>query len=172
MSTFIVTSEYALDRVPPPNLPLAPTQYDPRYHEALNNVLRLYFNRVDAYFQKLMANTTTIPIEPGGTGADAFGRLRVSQPYTLFDSQNRYAADNQFDVSTTGTGTTTFLSNEAAVKMEVTGAGVGSVIRQSFRSFPYQPGKGLLVLATFESEGTVEAQVAPVSVGFLIRATS
>jgi hypothetical protein len=87
------------------------------------------------------------PFSP--TSLDAFGRLRVSQPYTLFDSQNRYAADNQFDVSTTGTGTTTFLSNEAAIKMEVTGAGVGSVTRQTYRVFPYQPGKGLLVLATF-----------------------
>jgi hypothetical protein len=96
-----------------------------------------------------MTAVDTIPVSIGGTNVDAFGRLRVSQPYTLFDSQNRYAADNQFDVLTTGTGTTTFLPNEAAIKMEVTGAGVGSVTRQSYRSFPYQPGKGLLVLATF-----------------------
>jgi hypothetical protein len=96
-------------------------------------------------------DTTGIPesVAFGGTNTDAFGRLRVSEPYTLFDSQNRYAADNQFNVAVTGTGTTTFLPNEAAVKMEVTGAGVGSVIRQTYRSFPYQPGKGLLVLATF-----------------------
>lgn len=83
------------------------------------------------------------------SGLDAFGRLRVSNPYTLFDSQNRYASDPQFSTSTTGTGSTTYLANESSVKMEVTGAGVGSVIRQTFRSFPYQPGKGLLVLATF-----------------------
>lgn len=83
------------------------------------------------------------------TSLDAFGRLQVSNPYTLFDSQNRYAADNQFNTSTTGTGTTSFLTNEAAVKMEVTAGGVGSVVRQSYRSMPYQPGKGLLVLATF-----------------------
>lgn len=94
-------------------------------------------------------NGVPVPISFPPTALDAFGRQRVSEPYTLFDSQNRYAADNQFDVSTTGTGTTTFLSNEAAIKMEVTGGGVGSVIRQSYRSFPYQPGKGLLVLATF-----------------------
>jgi hypothetical protein len=111
--------------------------------------LRLYFNRLDNFLANLMATTSTIPVTLPGTYFDAFGRQRVSQPYTLFDSQNRYAADNQFDVSTTGTGTTSFLTNEAAVKMEVTGAGVGSVIRQSYRSFPYQPGKGLLVLATF-----------------------
>ena len=101
----------------------------------------------------------TIPVSIGGTNTDAFGRLRVSEPYTLFDSQNRYAADNQFDVSTTGTGSTTFLSNEAAVKMEVTGAGVGSVIRQSYRSFPYQPGKGLLVLATFVMDSSTSANL-------------
>ena len=94
-------------------------------------------------------NGVPVPISFPPTALDAFGRQRVSEPYTLFDSQNRYAADNQFDVSTTGTGTTTFLSNEAAIKMEVTAGGVGSVIRQSYRSFPYQPGKGLLVLATF-----------------------
>jgi hypothetical protein len=133
----------------PPNLPLAPGDYDSRYQEQFNNILRLYFNRLDAILRGLVTTTVPIPISIGGTNTDAFGRLRVSQPYTLFDSQNRYAADNQFDVATTGTGTTTFLSNEAAVKMEVTGAGVGSVLRQSFRSFPYQPGKGLLVLATF-----------------------
>jgi len=100
-----------------------------------------------------------VPVSIGGTNTDAFGRLRVSQPYTLFDSQNRYAADNQFDVSTTGTGTTSFLSNEAAVKMEVTGAGVGSVVRQSYRSFPYQPGKGLLVLATFVMDSSTSANL-------------
>jgi hypothetical protein len=102
-----------------------------------------------------VATTSPIPVSIGGTNTDAFGRLRVSQPYTLFDSQNRYAADNQFDVSTTGTGTTSFLSNEAAVKMEVTSGGVGSVLRQSYRSFPYQPGKGLLVLATFVMDSSM-----------------
>lgn len=80
---------------------------------------------------------------------DAFGRLQVANPYTLFDSQNRYAADNQFSTATTGTGTTSYLSNEAAVKLEVTAGGVGTAIRQSYRCMPYQPGKGLLVLATF-----------------------
>jgi hypothetical protein len=140
---------------PPPNLPLAPGGYDSRYQEQFNNVLRLYFNRLDAILRQIVATTSPIPISIGGTNTDAFGRLRVSQPYTLFDSQNRYAADNQFDVSTTGTGTTSFLSNEAAVKMEVTGAGVGSVLRQSYRSFPYQPGKGLLVLATFVMDSSM-----------------
>jgi hypothetical protein len=150
MTTQIVTTEVVtLSRTKAPALPVAPTDYSRQYQDQLNNVLRLYFSQLDNFIAQLMANSSTLPVSIGGTNVDAFGRLRVSQPYTLFDSQNRYAADNQFDVATTGTGTTSFLSNEAAVKMEVTGAGVGSVIRQSYRSFPYQPGKGLLVLATF-----------------------
>lgn len=35
-----------LDPSVSPNLPLAPREYDSRYQEALNNVLRLYFNRL------------------------------------------------------------------------------------------------------------------------------
>jgi hypothetical protein len=85
----------------------------------------------------------------GGTNTDAFGRLRVSQPYTLFDSSNRYAIDNQFDTSTVTGGSITFLPNEAAVRMDVTTASGAEVVRQTYRSMLYQPGKGLLVLATF-----------------------
>jgi hypothetical protein len=43
--------------------------------------------------------------------------------------------------------------------MEVTGAGVGSVIRQTYRVFPYQPGKGLLVLATFVMDSSTSANL-------------
>ena len=31
-----------------------------------------------------------------GTATDAFGRLRVSNPFTIFDSQNRYKENNEF----------------------------------------------------------------------------
>jgi hypothetical protein len=101
----------------------------------------------------------TIPISIGGTNTDAFGRLRVSEPYTLFDSQSRYAADNQFDTAVTGTGTTTYNVDQASVSMTVTSGGVGSVVRQTFRTFPYQPGKGLLVLATFVMNTSTSANL-------------
>lgn len=150
MSTQIVTTDsLILTRTRSPALPVAPTEYSRQYQDQFNNILRLYFNTLDNFVAQLMANSSTLPVSIGGTNTDAFGRLRVSQPYTLFDSQNRYAADNQFNVATTGTGSTTFLSNEAAVQMAVTSGGVGSVTRQTYRSFPYQPGKGLLILATF-----------------------
>jgi hypothetical protein len=93
-------------------------------------------------------NTVSI----GGTNVDAFGRIRVSQPYTLFDSSNRYSIDSQFSTSTSGSGTATHLSNESSVNMAVSTTSGDSVVRQSFRVFPYQPGKSLLLLATFKMD--------------------
>jgi hypothetical protein len=82
------------------------------------------------------------------TQSDAFGRLRVSNPYTLFDGAIRFS-DNSFkwDQVDTGSATSTFLPNESSILMSTTGA--GSAIRQSKQVFSYQPGKSLLTLATF-----------------------
>ena len=147
----LVTTNFELVKVPPPALPQATPDYSKAYQDQLNNVLRIYFNRLTNLLGQLMASggTDTIPVSIGGTNVDAFGRLRVSQPYTLFDSQNRYTADTQFDTFVDGTGNTNYLPNESTLDLQVTSGGVGNVIRQTFRCFPYQPGKGLLVLATF-----------------------
>lgn len=91
----------------------------------------------------------TFLVDPSNMNLDAFGRLRVSNPYTLFDSQNRYAIDPQYDTSTASGGSTTYLPNESAVSLDVTTASGSEVVRQTYRSFPYQPGKSLLVLTTF-----------------------
>ena len=58
--TFIVTSEFEIGQVASPNLPLAPTDYDSRYQEQLNNVLRLYFNRLDAILEQLKIGSGSI----------------------------------------------------------------------------------------------------------------
>jgi hypothetical protein len=158
--TYVVTTDYDLSQVVAPNLPLAPNEYDRRYVDQLNNVLRLYFNQLDNIIGQLVASNTPVPITFPATALDAFGRQRVSQPYTLFDSQSRYAADNQFDSSTSGTGTATFNTNQSSVSMSVTSGGVGSVVRQTFRSFSYQPGKGLLVLATFQMDSSNSANLS------------
>lgn len=88
-------------------------------------------------------------ITVGGTSADAFGRLRVSPPVTIFDSQHRYEKNGLFDESVAGSATVTYSSNESTVLMNVTSASGDSVVRQSLRSFAYQPGKSLLVMSTF-----------------------
>lgn len=161
----LVTSDYEIARIAAPSLPIPPLEYEARYGEQLNNVLRLYFNRINSVLGQLVTNSTfgtesdPFYVAFDGTNTDAFGRLRTSNPYTLFDSQNRFAIDPQFDTATTGTGSTTFLPNEAATSMAITGGGVGSVVRQTYRSFPYQPGKGLLVMATFVMDGSTSANL-------------
>ena len=47
--TFIVTTDYAIDKIAAPNLPLSPKEWDARYHDQFSNVLRLYFNRLTAF---------------------------------------------------------------------------------------------------------------------------
>ena len=49
----IVISDFEINQVASPNLPLSPMQYDRQYADQLNNVLRLYFNRVDAILNQL-----------------------------------------------------------------------------------------------------------------------
>lgn len=84
-----------------------------------------------------------------GPALDAFGRVRISTPLTLFDSTNRYESDPHFDTSTSTGGSITHLPNESTVRMDVTTASGSEVVRQTYKVFPYQPGKSLLVLATF-----------------------
>ena len=131
-----------------PSLPKPELEYDRVYFDNLVNILRLYFNQLDNLLGQIVATTNgAVPVSIGGTNTDAFGRVRVSQPYTLFDSQNRYAIDNQFD--TNAAGSITYLPNEASVRMDVTTSSGSETVRQSYRCMPYQPGKGLLCLATF-----------------------
>ena len=59
--TLLVTSEFELGQVVAPNLPLATIEYNRQYQDQLNNVLRLYFNRVDAVLDQLKTGTTVIP---------------------------------------------------------------------------------------------------------------
>jgi len=49
----IVISDFEINQVAAPNLPLAPFEYDRLYADQLNNVLRLYFNRLDAILNQL-----------------------------------------------------------------------------------------------------------------------
>jgi hypothetical protein len=133
----------------PPNLPLAPGDYDSRYQEQFNNVLRLYFNRLDAILRGLVTTTVPIPVSIGGTNLDAFGRMRVSNPLTLFDSSHRYADNNLWVNSITGTAADTFNANEGLIDMTVGSASGDQIIRETIKVFSYQPGKSLLVMNTF-----------------------
>jgi len=90
------------------------------------------------------------------TAYDAFGRLRVSNPLTIFDSKNVLSKNSLFDESTTGSATVTYTANKSTVNLNCTEASGDKVIRQSKRVMSYQPGKSLLIFNTFVMETQTE----------------
>jgi hypothetical protein len=93
--------------------------------------------------------TNSIQTTPEPTQLDAFGRLRVSTPLTLFDSSNRYRDNNLFASLTANGGIYAFNTSQGLVDLTVNSSSGSSVIRESTKTFSYQPGKSLLVLNTF-----------------------
>jgi len=75
----------------PPNLPLAPTEYERRYQDQLNNVFRLYFNQLsnpgDMGGATLNLDLNTLPTE-----AD-LPNLRLGDVYR--DTQDGVQATSQ-----------------------------------------------------------------------------
>ena len=91
-------------------------------------------------------------VELGSMGpelTDGFGRLRVSEPFNLFSSSHRYRDNGKWATLTANGGSTEFSANEGLINLSVTTASGSKAVRESYRIFPYQPGKGLLVKNTF-----------------------
>ena len=94
--------------------------------------------------------TQTTNASPFGDNAssDAFGRLRVGIPQTLFDSKMLYdkapfVYDEQVNL-----GTSTFVPGDSLVIMSTNASG-GFAIRQTTSRFNYQPGKSMFANLTF-----------------------
>jgi hypothetical protein len=96
----------------------------------------------------LTANTS-VTISGFGQSADAFGRLRVSNPFTLFDTQARYYDHGQFSNVNVGTANVVYVASQSSYQLNVGSANGDSVIRESKRVFAYQPGKSQLTMNTF-----------------------
>lgn len=87
----------------------------------------------------------------GSAGADAFGRQRVSNPETIFNSKQIF--DNQplywDDIQESGSGTTsTHSTNTASSVLAVSATTAGKRTRQTYMRFNYQPSKSQLVFIT------------------------
>jgi hypothetical protein len=96
--TFIVTTEFELGQVAAPNLPLATEQYSRLYQDQLNNVLRLYFNRLDAIIDQLKSSSdipTSAVNSPNGlffnTADQTLAAVNTGYPITF---NNTYLHNN------------------------------------------------------------------------------
>lgn len=123
------------------------TQYSTQTNEYLNNNKTIYEVVMLADKYGNVAGGT------GGTSVDSFGRLRVSNPMTLFDSSHRYKDNGLWVTSNTASNTTfTFNANQGLVDLTIGTAANDEIIRETTKVFSYQPGKSLLVLNTFVME--------------------
>lgn len=90
------------------------------------------------------------PANPSGMAVDAFGRARVSNPVTLFDSFHRYQDNGKVGTANSATGSSfAHDANSSSVVLSVTTANNAYVYRETNRVFAYQPGKSLQILQTF-----------------------
>lgn len=80
---------------------------------------------------------------------DAFNRLKVVNPFTLFDSQNRYQPNDKWDTFGVTGGTYSYYVTESAIHLIVGTTAGSKVTRETKKVFSYQPGKSLLNLNTF-----------------------
>lgn len=88
-----------------------------------------------------------LEIAPYQCVGDAFGRFRISQPYTNFDTKFLYdKLPLLWDEEVVG-GTSTHDADNACINMSVTASG-HSVIRQTKTRFNYKSGKSQLYLFT------------------------
>ena len=88
-------------------------------------------------------------LTPSGSLVDAFGRLRTSNPKTIFSSQHIGSDDGKFDTVVTGNANSVYSVSESSVLMNVGTANNDSVIRQSKSTIPYQPGKSTQIMVSF-----------------------
>ena len=113
---------------------------------------RTDLNKIDSgqVFTRYEVNMLSDRLSPSGTMTDAFGRLRVSQPFTLFDSSHRFADNGLWTTSNTASNSShSFVENQSTVDMTVGTTANAEVIRETTKVFSYQPGKSMLIMNTF-----------------------
>ena len=95
------------------------------------------------------ASNVPIEVTLPAVQLDAFGRLRVSEPLTLFDSSHRFDDNDLWSTGTATGGAAIYNADQGLIDNNVTAASGSSVIRETIKVFAYQPGKSLLVMNTF-----------------------
>lgn len=87
---------------------------------------------------------------------DAFGRLRISDAFTLGDYKHLYGLDPNFRDTITNGGTVTFQALQACARLTTTSATNSTVIHQTKMYHQYQPGKSQYIKSTFNFYSNVD----------------
>lgn len=91
---------------------------------------------------------------------DAFGRLRIGSPETIFEAKSVYHDDPiRFVTDTASGGAVAYQASRSSYALTVTSTVGSKATRQTKRYLNYQPGKGQLIFATFVMTNGEEAGV-------------
>ena len=108
-------------------------------------------------FEVVMIADSNGNVGPGSSGAsvsfsetavDAFGRLKVTEPFTLGDYKHLYAIDPNFLDDLTNGGTTTYNINKACVTLVTTSNTTSRAVHQTKFYHHYQPGKSQMIYSS------------------------
>ncbi len=90
----------------------------------------------------------SILIMPGSGGGDAFGRIRVAAPTTIFQLLYQYDTQPLFmQYANVGTGSTVKTPNESSLTISTGGTASGAqAVSQTKEYFAYEPGKSQQIL--------------------------
>ena len=83
------------------------------------------------------------------SGGDAFGRQKVSEPFTLGDYKHVYGMNPDFTNYAVSGATVAFQSNMAAARLTVGTTNGSRIVHQTKQYHPYLPGKSQSVLSSF-----------------------
>jgi len=101
-----------------------------------------------------VATTNRFPVDSSGNvtvegiNPDAFGRLRVSEPFTLGDYKHLYAIDPNFLDKLEFGGNVAYIANKAAATLTTNSSPKSNVIHQTKFYHHYQPGKSQLIFSS------------------------
>jgi hypothetical protein len=101
---------------------------------------------VDGTVNAVFAGTVTTTVVDAQQ--DAFGRLRVSEAFTLGDYKHTYGIDPNFRDTLTNGGTVTHIANQACARLATTSNTSSRAIHQTKMYHNYMPGKSQLIKTT------------------------
>jgi len=93
-----------------------------------------------------ITGTVTTTVVDGAS--DAFGRLRVSEAFTLGDYKHTYGVDPNFRDTLANGGTVTHITNQSAARLATSNNSNSYAIHQTKMYHNYMPGKSQLIKTT------------------------
>jgi hypothetical protein len=125
--------------------------YNKNVNPQNNNVVVSTTNPLPVTGNMAINGTVTFTVVDGA--ADAFGRMRISEAFTLGDYKHTYGIDPNFKDATANGGSITHITNQAAARLSTNNNPTAYAIHQTKMYHNYMPGKSQLIKSTINFYG-------------------